>query len=180
MPLVPACLDQNWEANRREALRELLLTIALSKLAVITVPKKPDKVHKLRVNHVLYQISNPARARELARVIIDGGTLPPIEVQEFRFQHLLYYIPVDGNHRTGAACYLMENVIKAKIVSSTDVTGIPFILGPGKRVMVGTGHNKRWKLTDHAIVTGTQAANFATMSHLQEYDHIRKQEIAHG
>ncbi|RLC99327.1 MAG: hypothetical protein DRI46_09680 [Chloroflexi bacterium] len=180
---VPSALAQDFAANNREAIRDLLLAVSTSDLAVITKPDKPDKIHKLNNNRVLYQVSYPAQATAAARMIVDGNKLAPIIVEAIRFQHLVYYIPIHGNHRSAAVAYLMGNYIQGTIVSTTDISGILFRSGPRNRVLVRTKPRGRsqytWKITDCTIETGVQRANFSVMGGLQYYDHIRKQELEH-
>ena len=169
-------LAQEWDHHNREATRELFLALAMSPMATMIIPDDPDKIHKkIRVEHILYNITRPSLSRKYAYQFLDDETpFPPVTLQEFRFQQMVFYIVIDGNHRVGAAAYLTEQLISAKIVSITDVSGFEFFLDEHKRVVVETDKPGQWKITTHVIETDLQRANFQTFFALRNYDLISR------
>ena len=178
---VPSCLAQNWASSLRISQREILLCLAMSDSGTITTrAKKPGKKQRINTGHILFEITNPARAERIAKKLIDGKIYPPITVQEYRFQHILYYIPIESNHRAGAACYLDQPYIMAYVVSTTDVTGIPFMIGQHHKLLIGKRTGEFWKESDFKIESMADRITLMVMKNLYDYNKIRKLELKDG
>ncbi len=170
----------SWKSNYRVAMREFLTALSVSTIAPIARPEdnKKRKVIKINLHSVMYETFHPLRAKRMASAMHAGVIFPPILVEEKVFQHLRYYVVLDGNHRAAAAAYLCETKIKAQVVSSTDLTGIDFTLD-NKNILLVESKHADYKYTGLKIETEVMNIVYNTFKNFKDYS-IIKEAVEHG
>ena len=122
------------------AKREVLIIWASSPLAIILAGAIGKPIN-IKASHVLYETSSYGRVYDCYTKLLAGEVSKPIDVDEYRVNHLTYYVPNDGNHRAAAAMMHNKVRIKAVIRNVIDLSFAPFIIIDRRLSVLGKKQN---------------------------------------